>query len=38
MVLEMVEVLEMEVWVVVVTVVETLWTSSWPSIRCLANN
>jgi hypothetical protein len=32
MVFEMVEVLEMEVWVVV-SVVETLWTSSWSSIH-----
>jgi len=37
MMLEMVEVLEMEVRVVA-QVVETLWTSSWPSIRYLANN
>jgi hypothetical protein len=37
MVFEMVKVLEMEVWMVV-SVVETLWTISWPSIRCLANN
>jgi len=40
MVFEMVEVLEMEVWVVVsvVSMMETLWTSSWSSIRYLANN
>jgi hypothetical protein len=39
MVFEMVEVLEMEVWVVVMeSVVETLWTTSWSSVRCLANN
>jgi hypothetical protein len=39
MVFEMVEVLEMDVVsMTVVSVVETLWTTSWSSIRYLANN